>query len=417
MTIETGTAARATRAATGGLPVKWRVLISGFMSYAFDALDFMILAMSLPLIIKELDITMADAGLLGTATLLGVGISSVAMGWFADNYGRKTALMVGIAIFGLFTAAIGLAQGYYSIMVLRFIAGLGLGGIWGVIAAYISETWPSHQSGRAASFVFSSWPIGFGSAALLAGFILPRYGWRVLFFCGAVALVAVAYTYFFVPESETWKKAKAEREAGGGAKASVGIGEIFAPEVLRYTIVGTLSASFALIAYWGVNTWVPTFLVKERGMAIGDMSMFIVMLNVGMFLGYQLFGFLADKIGGKNALILNFIGATIMVPIYAFAESTTLLFWLGPVMALFFSYAGIFGSYFAKLYPLRIRSLGSGFCFDVGRGISAFAPFLLGQIAAHYSLAVGISLCGASFALAGLMVLLLPDTRKRAVED
>lgn len=393
---------------TGGPSVKWRVLISGFLSYMFDALDFMILAMALPLIIKELSISMADAGLLGTATLIGVGLSSVIMGWFSDNYGRKTALMVGIAIFGLFTAAIGLAPGYYSILLLRFIAGLGLGGIYGVIAAFVNETWPPSQSSRAAAFVFSSWSVGFGSAALLAGFVLPRFGWRSLFFCGAIALLAVLYTYMCVPESQAWKEQKQSRERAKVANAP--ISEIFSPAFLRFTIFGTLSSSFALIAYWGVNTWVPTFLVKERGMDIAHMSLFVVMLNAGMFVGYQVFGFLAEKIGGRRALIVNFVGGTIMVPIYASVTNPTLLLWMGPLMAFFFTYSGIFGSYFARLYPMQVRSLGSGFCFDVGRGISALSPFLLGFVATKFSLAVGIALCGGSFALAGVMMLFLPET-------
>lgn len=396
---------------SSGLAVKWRVLISGFLSYGFDAVDFMILSMALPLIIKEFNLTMADAGLLGTATLIGVGLSSIVMGWFADNYGRKTALMTGIAIFGLFTAAIGLSGSYYHVLTLRFMAGLGLGGIWGVIAAYINETWPANESGRAAAFVFSSWPVGFGFVAWLSGYVLPRYGWRVLFFCGALALLAVLYTYLFVPESETWKEQKKARMNAPDAASKVKITEIFSQDFIRFTIFGTLSSTCALIAYWGINTWVPTFLVKERGMEIANMSMFVVMQNVGMFIGYQLFGYLADKIGGKKALILNFIGGAIMIPVYAMTTNTVLLFWLGPVMALFFSYGGIFGSYFAKLYPLRIRSLGAGFCFDTGRGISAFSPFLLGQLAATYSLSTGIALCGISFALAGVMMFFLPDTK------
>jgi len=397
------------RVLVGGLTVKWRVLISGFLSYMFDALDFMILAVSLPLMIKELGITMAEAGLLGTATLVGVGVSGVVVGWLSDNYGRKTALMVGISIFGLFTAAIGVAPSYYSILVLRLIAGVGLGGIFGVIAALINETWPANQSSRAAAFVFSSWSVGFGSAAVLAGIVLPRYGWRVLFFCGGFALLAVLYTYLCVPESQSWKEQKKLRQI---AKiGNVRIGEIFSRGFLRFTVFGTLSSSFALIGYWGVNTWVPTFLVVERGMVISEMSMFVVMLNVGMFVGYQLFGFLAYKIGARKALIVNFIGGAIMVPCYASVSDPTLLFWMGPVMAFFFTYSGIFGSYFAKLYPMHVRSLGAGFCFDVGRGISAFSPFLLGFIASRFSLAVGIGLCGGSFALAGAMMLFLPETK------
>ena len=192
--------------------------------------------------------------------------------------------------------------------------------------------------------------------------------------------------------------------------ANVAVSEIFSSAFLRFTIFGTLSSSFALIAYWGVNTWVPTFLVEERGMDIANMSMFVVMLNVGMFFGYQAFGFLAHKIGARKALIINFVLAAIMVPLYASTTDPTLLFWMGPLMAFFFGYSGIFGSYFAKLYPMHIRSLGSGFCFDVGRGISAFSPFLLGFIASPFSLAVGIALCGGSFALAGVMMLFLPET-------
>ncbi|WP_213741157.1 MFS transporter [Bradyrhizobium sp. dw_411] len=396
------------RTLVGGLAVKWRVLISGFLTYMFDAFDFMILAMSLPLMIKELGITMADAGLLGTATLLGVGLSSIIMGWFADNYGRRNALIAGIAVFGLFTAATGLAPGYSSILVLRFIAGIGLGGVFGVIAALVNETWPANQSSRAAAFVFSSWSLGFGSAALLAGFVLPRYGWRVMFFCGAVALLAALYTYLYVPESQTWKEEKKSRQIAGAAK--VPITEIFSAGLLRFTIFGTLSSSFALIGYWGVNTWVPTFLVEERGMDVTHMSMFVVMLNVGMFIGYQVFGFLAYKIGGRKALIVNFIGATIMVPIYATVTDPNLVLWMGPLMAFFFGYSGIYASYFAKLYPMHVRSLGTGFCFDVGRGISAFSPFLIGFVATSFSLAVGIAFCAGSFALAGVMMLFLPET-------
>ncbi|MBP2652059.1 MAG: transporter [Firmicutes bacterium] len=397
-----------------GAYVKWHALFGGFMSYILDALDFMLLAMALPFIMKELNLSMAEAGLLGTATLIGVGFSSVVMGWYSDNYGRKNALMGSLLAFGLLTAAIGFSRGFYDVMILRFLAGLGLGGVWGVAAAYINETWPAHQRGRAASFVLSSWPIGFGLAALLAGYVLPRYGWRVLFFCGVISVVVVAYIYFFIPESESWKEQKRLRMSNGEKNSKISISEVFAPEVLRYTIFGTLSASCALIAYWGVNTWIPTFLIKERGMSMTDMSMFIVMLNVGMFIGYQVFGYLADKIGRKKSLIISFIGATIMVPIYSVAESTTLLFWLGPVMALFFSYAGMFGSYFAELYPLRIRSLGAGFCFNVGRGLSAFAPFVLGQIAATYSLSIGIGLCGLSFLVAGIMMMFLPETKQAA---
>lgn len=387
---------------------KWRVLTAGFSAYTFDAMDFMFLAITIPLLITEFDLTVGQAGLLGTGTLVGVGLSCIIMGWFADNYGRKRALMVGVAIFGIFTGVTGLAESYEAILILRFLAGIGLGGIWGVIAAFINETWPPHQRGRAAAFVFSSWPIGYGLAALLAAVVLPAAGWRALFFCGFAALAVVVYIYFFVPESEEWQREKTIRDASEGREPSARVRDLFKGSLLAPTLLGTSAATFALIGYWGVNTWIPTYLMTERGFDVGMMPWFIVIMNVGMFTGYQLFGYLADRIGGRNSLILTFAGAAVLVPLYANAEGLLALFLLGPIMAVFFSYSGIFGSYFANLYPAHIRSLGAGFCFDIGRGLSAVSPFALGIIAERNSLSFSIALCGISFAIAGLICFAMP---------
>ncbi|WP_158601825.1 MFS transporter [Pararobbsia silviterrae] len=386
-------------------PGKWRVLWAAFMSYCMDAMDFMLLAVALPTMIRELHLSMTEAGLLGTAGLLGVGFSAWLLGWCSDNYGRKNAMIVSVLVFGIMTAAISVARDWTDMMVLRFIAGLGLGGLWGVAAAYINETWPRAQRGRAAAFVLSSWPIGFGIAAMLAAAVIPVHGWRVLFLFGFAAIPLAFFIWRYVPESEVWLAGK---HAADQTNERVRLREIFAPHLLRQTVVGTVSASCALVAYWGVNTWLPSFLTRERGLSPQEMAHYVVMLNVGMFIGYQLFGYLADRIGRKLSLILCFLGGAITLPLYVQCEDRVLLFWAGPVIALFFSYAGVFGSLFAELYPPRIKSLGAGFCFNVGRGISAFAPFLLGSIATHYSLGTGIALCGISFATAGVAVWLLP---------
>ncbi|MDF2930444.1 MAG: transporter [Anaerospora sp.] len=363
------------------LDVKWHVLIGGFLSYTFDAMDIVLLAVALPAIIKDLGLSMTEAGLLGTATLLGVGISSIIVGWYADNYGRRKSLLWSLVSFGVLTAAIAFTNSWAEVLILRFLAGLGLGGVWGIAAAYINETWP------------------------------VSYGWRVLFLTGAGAILAAVYIYLFVPESEVWKQQKAKRLEEGGGQSTVSISEIFSQELLRNTLFGTAAASFALMAYWGSTTWLPTFLVKERGLDMTTMAMFMVILNIGMFVGYNIFGYLADKIGRKKALILSFIGTTITLPIYVFTTNTTALLWLGPVYAFFISFAGLFGSYFAELYPTRVRTIGAGFCFNVGRGLSALAPFILGHIAAKYSLAAGISLCAGFFFLAAVTMMFLPETQ------
>ncbi|MUZ76106.1 MFS transporter [Agrobacterium vitis] len=393
-----------------GTPERWHVMAASFASYAFDAMDFMLLALALPIIIKEWNLSLADAGLLGTAGMIGVGLSSVVVGWCSDNYGRKLALIISLLVFGLFTSAAALATGWWDMLIVRFIAGLGLGGVWGVAAAFVNETWPKRLRGRAISFVLSAWPIGFGIAALLAHWIMPEYGWRVLFLCGGGAVVTVVYIAFFVPESEVWITAR-QAAAGAGPKQRTSVSEIFSGDLRRRTILGTLAASCALVGYWGTNTWLPTYLVQERGLDASHMTNFIIMLNVGMFVGYQIFGFLADKLGRRTSLLICFAGATVMLPIYASIHDTDTLFWMGPLLAVFFAYAGPFGSYFPELYPARVRGMGAGFCFNVGRGISAFAPFVLGQIGSRYGLATGIGLCAIGFLGAGITMLFLPETR------
>jgi MFS family permease len=389
------------------------LLIGAFISYAFDAFDFMLLAMALPMIINEWNLSMGKAGLLGTATLIGVGFSGIFWGWISDKYGRKKALMWSLFSFGIITGAISLTRSYEQLLILRSIGGVALGGIWGVLAAFLSETWPAHQRGRATAFVLSSWPVGYGMVAYVAAVILPRYGWRVLFATGFSSVLVTIYIYFFISESETWQKTiEKEKIAGKDLSLSAGLKEIFSGRLAKRTIFATLTVFFALTAYWGISTWLPTFLVKERGLDVEKMGLFMVMINVGMFLGYQVFGYLADKIGRKRTLIITFVGGSVMLPIYASVQNSMLLFWLGPLLMMFFVYAGVFGSYFPELYPTHVRTLGANFCGQIGRGMSAIGPYALGAFAATHGLAKSIGLCCFIFFSAAVMLLFLPENRK-----
>jgi predicted MFS family arabinose efflux permease len=212
----------------------------------------------------------------------------------------------------------------------RFIAGLGLGGVWGVVSAYINESWSPKYRARAIAFVLSSWPIGFIAAAGLARWVLPAYGWRMLFACGGLALVATLYILKFVPESEVWLLERADRMLADD-RARVAVGEIFAHGLRRRTLLGTFAAACALAGYWAVNTWLPTYLVRNRGLDQANMATFIIVLNIGTFLGYQIFGYIADHVGRRKALILCFFGATVTLPLYAATRDPTLLLWMGPV--------------------------------------------------------------------------------------
>lgn len=400
--------------------LKWRVLIGYFLSYMFDAVDIIILAIAMPSITASLQIGPTQAGLLVTATLLGIGLSGVVMGPVADALGRRKALLLSLASFGLLTMAIAAATDWRQILVLRFLSGLGLGSVWGTAAAHVNETWPAHQRGRATSFVLSSFSVGAALAAAAAAYVLPAHGWRVLFFvCGAAVVIALAYVWLRVPESQAWLEQRRQRGGHGPATAggsgavvpgavAPGLAALFAPDLLRVTVLGTLTSALALAAYWGASTWLPTFLVKERGLDVGTMARFMALLNVGMFVGYNAFGLIADRIGKQRAVILSLVGTGLALPLYIQATDHMVLLWLGPAFAFFMAFAGLMGSYFAELFPTQLRATGTGFCFNVGRGISAFAPLALGSLSASLGFAMGIALCGGLFLVAAVVVALLP---------
>nr|AMK37592.1 MFS transporter [Pseudomonas sp. C5pp] len=261
-------------------------------------------------------------------------------------------------------------------------------------------------------FVISAFPVGAILAALAAKFMLPE--WRTLFAVSGIAVVLpIIYIYFLVPESPSWK----EQRASQASAVRVSVNEIFAPAQLRTTLLGTMAASLALLGYWGASTWLPTYLVQERGLSLTAMASFMAALNLGNFLGMNFFGFVADRIGKRQTIIISLSLTAMMLPIYVFSADRQSLFWLGPMYAFFIAFAGLFGSYFSELYPTRMRTLGAGFCFNAGRGLAAFAPVLLSGIASYYSLSTGLLVCAGFFVLAALVMIPMPTRGKADVKS
>ncbi|MFD6397401.1 MFS transporter [Nocardia sp. NPDC060249] len=388
---------------------RWIVLGGCFLAYLFDALEIVLLSMALPSIRKDLGITITQGGLLATATLVGIGVSSVLGGYVADNFGRKKALLAALSIFGIFTAAIYVVPSYEVFLILRFLAGIGLGAVWSVVSAYVVETWPEQHRGRAAAFVISAFPAGGAMAATISGWFLPD--WRLMFLVSGCAVVLpIAIVAIFFSESATWAAQKADN-----ADDVVSVRDVLGSSLRRRTLLGTLMAALALFGYWGAMTWLPTYLTTERGLPSTSVALFITMLNLGMFFGYNGFGYLADHIGRHRTIIVTLLGVTLTLPIYALTTQETALLWMGPLFGAFTAFFGLFGSYLGELFPTRARATGAGFCFNVGRGVSALAPFALAGLAASIGFQGGLIVCAGFFGLAAVVALFLP--RGSAVTD
>ncbi|KAF0845325.1 MFS transporter [Nocardia caishijiensis] len=387
---------------------RWIVLGGCFLAYLFDALEIVLLSMALPSIRTDMSLTITQGGLLATATLVGIGVSSVLGGYIADNFGRKKALLASLATFGAFTAAIAVVPSFEVFLLLRFLAGIGLGAVWSVVSAYVVETWPEQHRGRAAAFVISAFPAGGAMAATISGWFLPD--WRLMFLVAGTAVVLpLAIVAIFFAESASWAAEKAE-----GAGEVVSVRDVLGSSLRRRTLLGTAMAALALFGYWGAMTWLPTYLTTERGLASTSVALFVTMVNVGMFLGYNGFGFLADHIGRHRTIVITLVGVALTLPIYALTTQETALLWMGPLFGAFTAFFGLFGSYLGELYPTRARATGAGFCFNVGRGVSALAPFALAGLAAGIGFQGGLIVCAGFFGLAAVVALLLPRSSTTA---
>ena len=381
---------------------KWVILFGSFLVYLFDALEIAVLSFTLPAIMEDFQISSVEAGLLATATLLGMGCSGIIMGWLADNHGRKTALITCMVLFIALTSIVYVVPNFELLILLRFLAGIGLGGVWSILSTYVVESWPAHQRGKAVAFVLAAFPIGGVVAAQLAGALMPD--WRLLFLvAGLSAVLPLVVVLALFSESQAWLEQRRFQKA-----ERVPVSEIFAPGLLRVTVFASLVASFAFVAYYGATTWLPSYLAQERGMDPQTVSQYMTWLNLGMFVGYIAFGWLADRIGKKLALTVSLLGTGVLMPMYGLASDHTVLIWLGPLYAFFMAFAGLFGSYLGELYPTNIRATGAGFCFNIGRGVSAFAPMALGGVAVAASLGFGLVVSGLIFLLAALFMLFLP---------
>ena len=382
---------------------RWIVLAGCFLAYLFDALEIVLLSMALPTIRTDMALSIQQGGLLATATLLGIGVSSVLGGYIADNFGRKRALLLALATFGLFSAAIFVVPNYYAFLALRFFAGVGLGAVWSVVSAYVVETFSEASRGRAAAFVISAFPAGGAMAASVSGLFLPD--WRMMFLVAGLAVILpITIVALFFRESTSWTEVHASE---GGDRVSVR--DVFTPEQRRKTVLGTLMAALALFGYWGATTWLPTYLT-DLGLSKSSVADFIVVMNLGMFAGYNFFGYLADHIGRHRTIVLTLLGVAITLPVYALTSHQGTLLWLGPLFGAFTAFFGLFGSYLGELFPTRTRTTGAGFCFNVGRGVSALAPFVLAGLASTIGLSGGLLVCAAFFGLAAVVAMLLPKS-------
>lgn len=398
---------------------QWKTLVAASTGWMLDAMDVTLYAMIIVYIMADLDMTQSTAGLLASLTLLSSAFGGLIFGMVADKKGRTTALMYSMIVFALFTALGGFSQSVTQLAIARLIVGIGMGGEWVAGAALITESWPAKHRGKAMGLVQGSWAIGYGLAAVIAGLVLPTFGWRGVFFVGIIPALFAIWVRLGTDEPDIWvEKQKEDKKNSSKEKGS--IKKLFDKKVRRWTILGSALSICAQFGYWGLFTWIPTYLATPvakggAGLDLMKQTSWIVIMQVGAWLGYVIFGLMADKFGRRITFIIFFAMAAIMVPLYGFSQDPSKLLLLGPLVAFFGSgYFSGFGAVLAELFPTEIRATGQGFCYNFGRAVAASAPFTIGVLATTMGLGVAFSITSVAFGLAAVLVLIfLPETKGR----
>jgi MFS family permease len=262
----------------------------------------------------------------------------------------------------------------------------------------------------------SAYAIGEAIAALVVMLVLPHFGWRAVFFVGVLPALLVLWVRRKVPEPELWKNRAADESQ---KKSGIGsaLRRLWQKDVRRNGILATTMNACAMFGYWGLFTWIPGYLslpVSQggRGLSLVKTTTFFLVLCAGKWLGYALFGFFADAFGRRKPYCTYLLIAAVLVPIYGTSSSPFWLLVLGPFVAFFGT--GFFSGYAAiasEIFPGEIRATAMGFSYNVGRGISAVAPFAVGAVAAHFGIGLGFFLSAAGFLMAALLAMTLPETK------
>ena len=390
-----------------------RALIAAGLGWMLDAFDVMLYGLLLPSIIADLQLTNRTAGAIGSVTLLAAAGGGLVFGVVADRYGRTRALMASVLIYSIFTAACGFAMTAMQLAVFRVLLGIGMGGEWASGAALVSESWPAKHRGKALGLMQSAWAIGYGLAALVTLIVLPRWGWRAVFFVGVLPALLTLWVRRNVREPELWVQSRGANRPRGR------LADIFGEGRAGVTAAVTLMNACTLFAWWGFNLWLPGFLSMPSssggiGLSSQQMSWFIIAMQVGMWFGYVTFGYIGDAIGRKRAYVSYLIAAAVLIAVYTSLRTPVLLLLLGPFVAFFATgYFSGFGAVTAEIYPTDVRATAQGFTYNLGRIASAAAPWTVGALAQTRGFDVALSTTAIAFVLAAILWFWIPETRGR----
>lgn len=422
----------------------WNVLFWCTLIIIFDGYDLVIYGVVLPILMDQWQLTPIEAGSLGSIALFGMMVGAMTLGTASDKFGRKKMILLCIILFSLFTFLCGFAQTPGQFAVMRLIAGLGIGGVMPNVVALISEYAPKKIRSTLVALMFSGYAVGGMLSAGLGIWIVPTWGWEIMFYLGCIPLLLLPLIMKLLPESlgfllrdnkdnqvktilakidpqivATHQYELVRQEV---VARKIPILDLFSEKRAISTIAFWISFFMCLLMVYALGSWLPK-LMQTAGYPLKSGLMFLFAMNIGGMIGAILGGHMSDKFNLKSVLVTFFILGAIAITLLGFRSNTYFLYFLVMIAG-----AATIGSqillytYVAQYYPMHIRSTGLGWASGVGRIGAIVGPMLGGVLMQlslpHHQNFMAFAVPGIIAALAiALVGLKFYETRKVAVKS
>jgi SHS family lactate transporter-like MFS transporter len=362
-------------------------VLAGFLGWTLDAFDFFVVVFLIDTLSHQFGVPKKEIVRTLTATLAMRPIGAILFGLLADRYGRRIPLMANVIYFSIIELLCGFSPNYTFFLVMRALFGIGMGGEWGVGASLAMEAAPVRWRGILSGILQSGYSIGYLLAALAARFLLPAWGWRPMFWIGALPALLALYIRTKVPESEAWKQ---HRAASTGQVLRIAVRE------WKRFLYLVLLMTFMMFLSHGTQDLYPDFLQEVHHVSAAVRANIAIFYNIGAVVGAIIFGHISQAAGRRKGMIAALGLSLVMIPLWAFGESLTVL-----VIAAFLMQAGVQGAW--GVIPVHLNEMSA----DAARGLMPGLTYQVGILLASPTNSIQYALrdrVGYQWAIAGFEI-------------
>jgi MFS transporter, SHS family, lactate transporter len=362
---------------------QWMAYIAAWLGWTLDAFDFTVFLLIMVPIAKDLGVTLVAVTAVFTITLWMRLIGAVASGWLADRIGRKTPLMISILWFSVCNFIAGFSPAFWFLFLFRALLGIGMGAEWPAGAALAMESWPARSRGLMSGILQGSWGIGFLLSGLVYALLYDNIGWRGMLWIGILPAFLVLFILWFVKEPEIWVENRRQQNLQQ-KQVHAPLFNIFKPAVLGNTLTACLWMASSFVIYYSVYGLFATHLEKDLHYGPELVGLPIALANLVGFVASGFWGWVADTMGRRWAMIIPAIIGVFITPLYLFTTNYTVIAATFIVQGAFLG--AIYGqnpSYLSERFPTEVRATASGFCYHQGAIWAGFVGPIIALVAAN----------------------------------